>query len=155
MERSSSFPFRYFAVKAVWTGGNDIDFYHVADPGTLRLHMDGLKPWRFADKLPSVATGAFQQQRHGFSDGGLVEFILMLIHERLETLETFVHDWRGNLFGHIRGRCAWTGRSEEHTAELQSLMRSAYAVCCLKKKSNTQYTRVVCLYPTSGAAGKH
>src|SRR3546814_11156854 len=73
MERSSSFPFRYFAVKAVWTGGNDIDFYHVADPGTLRLHMDGLKPWRFADKLPSVATGAIQQQRHGFSDGGLVE----------------------------------------------------------------------------------
>src|SRR3546814_5181332 len=25
-------------------------------------------------------------------------------------------------------------RSEEHTSELQSLMRSAYAVCCLKKK---------------------
>src|SRR3546814_10442662 len=65
MERSSSFPFRYFAVKAVWTGGNDIDFYHVADPGTLRLHMD---------------------------------------------------------------------RSEEHTSELQSLMRISYAVFCLKKK---------------------
>src|SRR3546814_2953655 len=26
------------------------------------------------------------------------------------------------------------GRSEEHTSELQSLMRSAYAVFCLKKK---------------------
>src|SRR3546814_437651 len=26
------------------------------------------------------------------------------------------------------------GRSEEHTSELQSLMRSSYAVCCLKKK---------------------
>src|SRR3546814_1441532 len=25
-------------------------------------------------------------------------------------------------------------RSEEHTSELQSLMRSSYAVCCLKKK---------------------
>src|SRR3546814_12472999 len=72
MERSSSFPFRYFAVKAVWTGGHDIDFYHVADPGTLRLNMDGLKPWRIADKLPSVATGAFKQQRNGFSDGGWV-----------------------------------------------------------------------------------
>src|SRR3546814_9411445 len=28
-------------------------------------------------------------------------------------------------------------RSEEHTSELQSLMRSSYAVFCLKKKKNT------------------
>src|SRR3546814_2667680 len=27
------------------------------------------------------------------------------------------------------------GRSEEHTSELQSLMRTSYAVFCLKKKS--------------------
>src|SRR3546814_6385094 len=40
-------------------------------------------------------------------------------------------------------------RSEEHTSELQSLMRISYAVFCLKKKTNnktynhytTQYTR--------------
>src|SRR3546814_7350546 len=32
-------------------------------------------------------------------------------------------------------------RSEEHTSELQSLMRSSYAVFCLKKKkNNTHYT---------------
>src|SRR3546814_1839662 len=30
------------------------------------------------------------------------------------------------------------GRSEEHTSELQSLMRISYAVFCLKKKKNTQ-----------------
>src|SRR3546814_947089 len=30
----------------------------------------------------------------------------------------------------------WYGRSEEHTSELQSLMRIAYAVFCLKKKKN-------------------
>src|SRR3546814_1836230 len=29
-------------------------------------------------------------------------------------------------------------RSEEHTSELQSLMRISYAVFCLKKKSTTQ-----------------
>src|SRR3546814_9374751 len=29
-------------------------------------------------------------------------------------------------------------RSEEHTSELQSLMRNSYAVFCLKKKQNTQ-----------------
>src|SRR3546814_5930527 len=28
-------------------------------------------------------------------------------------------------------------RSEEHTSELQSLMRNSYAVFCLKKKNNT------------------
>src|SRR3546814_6318011 len=27
-------------------------------------------------------------------------------------------------------------RSEEHTSELQSLMRISYAVCCLQKKKN-------------------
>src|SRR3546814_1834432 len=56
--------------------------------------------------------------------------------------------------GHGRARCAvaagnragtrrWPGdpggrfhRSEEHTSELQSLMRISYAVFCLKKKTN-------------------
>src|SRR3546814_8745996 len=33
-------------------------------------------------------------------------------------------------------------RSEEHTSELQSLMRISYAVCCLKKKINNQTTTV-------------
>src|SRR3546814_4843851 len=30
-----------------------------------------------------------------------------------------------------------SGRSEEHTSELQSLMRISYAVFCLKQKNNT------------------
>src|SRR3546814_1842507 len=37
--------------------------------------------------------------------------------------------WRGAAF-HL------TRRSEEHTSELQSLMRISYAVFCLKKKNN-------------------
>src|SRR3546814_1737519 len=32
----------------------------------------------------------------------------------------------------------WTKRSEEHTSELQSLMRISYAVFCLKKKINNK-----------------
>src|SRR3546814_10234795 len=31
-----------------------------------------------------------------------------------------------------------TGRSEEHTSEIQSLMRSSYAVFCLKKNNDAQ-----------------
>src|SRR3546814_6417442 len=34
----------------------------------------------------------------------------------------------------------WDRRSEEHTSELQSLMRISYAVLCLKKKNMTVIT---------------
>src|SRR3546814_10916381 len=50
--------------------------------------------------------------------------------------------------GHAQGR-----RSEEHTSELQSLMRISYAVFCLKKKNyyifkhNTHSTEVQPLIP--------
>src|SRR3546814_5184071 len=33
----------------------------------------------------------------------------------------------------------WKFRSEEHTSELQSLMRISYAVFCLKKKNKRQH----------------
>src|SRR3546814_9224306 len=39
------------------------------------------------------------------------------------------------LFGHSQALL----RSEEHTSELQSLMRISYAVFCLKKKKNNHY----------------
>src|SRR3546814_7332646 len=35
----------------------------------------------------------------------------------------------------------WQARSEEHTSELQSLMRISYAVFCLKKKKHTYHKR--------------
>src|SRR3546814_6852659 len=35
------------------------------------------------------------------------------------------------------------GRSEEHTSELQSLMRNSYAVFCLKKKKQNRHTTAV------------
>src|SRR3546814_6944721 len=37
----------------------------------------------------------------------------------------------------LRGQSFSSLRSEEHTSELQSLMRISYAVFCLKKKNNT------------------
>src|SRR3546814_6661498 len=36
-------------------------------------------------------------------------------------------------------------RSEEHTSELQSLMRISYAVFCLKKKKKTNQTQSNCV----------
>src|SRR3546814_2292357 len=44
--------------------------------------------------------------------------------------------WRRAAF--VRTRARWISRSEEHTSELQSLMRISYAVFCLKKKNYTQ-----------------
>src|SRR3546814_18593583 len=42
----------------------------------------------------------------------------------------------GAAIGHMY---AFYFRSEEHTSELQSLMRISYAVFCLKKKNNKQH----------------
>src|SRR3546814_9961876 len=53
--------------------------------------------------------------------------------EREETLDVGVvgEEAVGQLADRVR-----VERSEEHTSELQSLMRISYAVFCLKKKSN-------------------
>src|SRR3546814_9600974 len=37
----------------------------------------------------------------------------------------------------IIGECLHSERSEEHTSELQSLMRTSYAVFCLKQNKNS------------------
>src|SRR3546814_6459017 len=51
----------------------------------------------------------------------------------------FANDvWKGGAENHNEGEGDWrvreAARSEEHTSELQSLMRISYAVFCLKKK---------------------
>src|SRR3546814_6959690 len=47
------------------------------------------------------------------------------------------HTRRASMRIAIRRHCNGQGRSEEHTSEFQSLMRSSYAVWCLKKKTIT------------------
>src|SRR3546814_1405771 len=42
---------------------------------------------------------------------------------------------RNNIFSTLHCALAAEARSEEHTSELQSLMRNSYAVFCLKKKN--------------------
>src|SRR3546814_2371911 len=50
-----------------------------------------------------------------------------------ETGHAFLQDEHGNALAAL-GLRVGAGRSEEHTSELQSLMRISYAVFCLKKK---------------------
>src|SRR3546814_10381337 len=54
--------------------------------------------------------------------------------------------WRGECGQPTADSAAGCGRSEEHTSELQSLMRISYAVFCLKKKN---YISNVCTSSTN------
>src|SRR3546814_3556338 len=45
-------------------------------------------------------------------------------------------------FSNRSGRAREKGRSEEHTSELQSLMRISYAVFCLKKKTQINTSKL-------------
>src|SRR3546814_7400832 len=47
-----------------------------------------------------------------------------------------------------RRRISAAGRSEEHTSELQSLMRISYAVFCLKKKNKKQIMYIITIERT-------
>src|SRR3546814_10788943 len=56
----------------------------------------------------------------------------------------FQHKW------HLHSRhTARRLRSEEHTSELQSLMRISYAVCCLKKKNKNIMIKQITTMPIS------
>src|SRR3546814_10473913 len=68
-----------------------------------------------------------EHRRHGEGRGGVAA--------------GFAPQHRGRLVEMAQGLgCAPEKRSEEHTSELQSLMRSSYAVFCLKKNTNMKYT---------------
>src|SRR3546814_1498431 len=52
------------------------------------------------------------------------------------------------LRGPAQVRAPWLERSEEHTSELQSLMRISYAVFCLKKKKESEHIRTQSTHET-------
>src|SRR3546814_4433806 len=54
---------------------------------------------------------------------------------RNQAVDVISHADRGS-HGLLRSQQPRQDRSEEHTSELQSLMRISYAVFCLKKKTN-------------------
>src|SRR3546814_6579008 len=55
------------------------------------------------------------------------------------------------IWSHIMPLCTSSLiRSEEHTSELQSLMRNSYAVFCLKKQNQTTQTTITTFINSSG-----
>src|SRR3546814_9402088 len=58
------------------------------------------------------------------------EFANSFVLAKMKLLTQGRHLWMRTIGSTVVGQ----GRSEEHTSELQSLMRTSYAVFCLKKK---------------------
>src|SRR3546814_7316373 len=69
-------------------------------------------------------------ERGGIPAPARVEFLRVAGNQRFGLREKA----KEMLASFERGGCATLARSEEHTSELQSLMRISYAVLCLKKK---------------------
>src|SRR3546814_2402303 len=97
------------------------------------LYFDDCPNWKIAaQRLNAVAT------RRGL----LVERRLVATAEQADAAR-----FRGSPTILVDGRDPFASgdepfRSEEHTSELQSLMRISYAVFCLKKKTQTKNCNV-------------
>src|SRR3546814_7351785 len=64
------------------------------------------------------------------------------VHARIKRALCLDHRLPSQALGEFSRRSAVQhARSEEHTSELQSLMRISYAVFCLKKKNTTKYNK--------------
>src|SRR3546814_1641822 len=79
----------------------------------------------------SGADSIFSMRRSELRSGGTVQIALKQARDSAAELSAKVEEVVGG---------ANADRSEEHTSELQSLMRISYAVFCLKKKNIKQTT---------------
>src|SRR3546814_9703905 len=61
------------------------------------------------------------------------------LYPMIDKYKSFQQSWEPQYLEASRD-WIFRNRSEEHTSELQSLMRISYAVFCLKKKKNQKYT---------------
>src|SRR3546814_3300597 len=86
----------------------------------------------------AIAEGLRRAREAGRKDPTLRDAVWELLLEAGDTLGRLPNRERGWLTG--ASRAHWPAfasvltRSEEHTSELQSLIRTSYAVFCLKKK---------------------
>src|SRR3546814_7968563 len=123
--------------------------------------IDGrARPMEFADQYEAMVTLELSantppEVRASFDRGRSIFLFAwydyeLLVPAELQALAAFEmaiqmklraigHEMKGTMHNLIeKGRKCGIIRSEEHTSELQSLMRISYAVFCLKKKQKTQ-----------------
>src|SRR3546814_8794433 len=76
------------------------------------------------------------QRLDAIADQLLVSGLAPFLAERDAPAATREAILRVHTAGHLDSLRARSPRSEEHTSELQSLMRNSYAAFCMKKKKN-------------------
>src|SRR3546814_5778608 len=99
----------------------------VADTGAAKAFYGAAFGWSFTDFGPTYAATTSGDTDIGFqadATGKTAAALPVIEVDDLEAAEAAV----------------WTARSEEHTSELQSLMRISYAVFCLKKQNKNRRT---------------
>src|SRR3546814_3831494 len=84
-----------------------------------------------------VIAGFFLILEHRAHLLGWLPFLILLL---CPLMHIFMHGGHGGSAEAPKGERVQ--RSEEHTSELQSLMRISYAVFCLKKKKSNYITRI-------------
>src|SRR3546814_1690241 len=115
--------------------GSDVSPFDIASAPFVKTATTNMTPNRKGDRLVAVSiveTAPIEGQKPGTSGRRKQTRVFMQPHY----LENYVQA----LFAAIGGVGRKTLRSEEHTSELQSLMRISYAVFCLKKKKTTLHT---------------
>src|SRR3546814_7641992 len=98
-----------------------------AEMETGDLDTGGVRTCRVAGRRTFIET------EHGFLDAGQRHPFIARQQILLAARRARIDIIRSPQEGRVRH--ARIGRSEEHTSELQSLMRSSYADFCLKKKN--------------------
>src|SRR3546814_5283199 len=97
-------------------------------------------PTRRSSDLRRGFLQAWEAERNRADRKGTTLGLLLLDVDRLKAInDRYGHQAGDRVLVHIVRRLATALRSEEHTSELQSLMRISYAVFCLKKKN--QHTK--------------
>src|SRR3546814_789139 len=113
---------------------------HAMQPGSAGKPFFGIRP-----QLVDAEGGVLVDEQ----TGGAAEGNLCITHswpgqartiygDHKRFAETYFSTYKGKYFTGDGCRRDADGRSEEHTSELQSLMRISYAVFCLKKKTKKQ-----------------
>src|SRR3546814_9277417 len=102
-------------------------FYLSGDHRDLHVLTHSFPTRRSSDLASGTRSGSGSNSGGSFSGGGDSAGNQYILSGNVS--------WEPDLWGKVRRSVE---RSEEHTSELQSLMRISYAVFCLKKK-NTQH----------------
>src|SRR3546814_3308277 len=93
--------------------------------------------FRLGKPQPGLPAGVCDVNNDGIVDGSTATLASTKLTRSDETTNYEIGSKFGLLQNRLTGSVAVFLRSEEHTSELQSLMRISYAVFCLKKKTQT------------------